>query len=212
IHVSPKSSKNNFLANFQKLFSQEKLTAEINSYRKYFDKPVDKTLILDMAMNMNHGAMAEESESGAKKGETIKMPGLVYDAGSIEREDTMKMMNDMSNNKNTSWKLIDTETKKENMAIHRSFKKGDLIKVRVINKGDSAHPMQHPIHFHGQRFLVLSHNGTKNTNLARKDTVLLGAGDSVDLLIDMSNPGSRMAHCHIAEHLMNGMMLHYTVK
>lgn len=69
--------------------------------------------------------------------------------------------------------------------------------------------MQHPIHFHGQRFLILTHNGTKNTNLVWKDTVLLGAGDVVDILIDMSNPGVWMAHCHIAEHLMDGMMLHY---
>lgn len=73
------------------------------------------------------------------------------------------------------------------------------------------HAMQHPIHFHGNRFLVLTHNGVKNTNLVRKDTVLLAAGDQVDILLDASNPGSRMAHCHIAEHLMDGMMMHYTV-
>lgn len=210
IHVSSKFSKNSYSAQFQKLISHQKLISEIDSYRKHFNKPVDKTLILDVAMNMNHWNMMEHASSD-KVPEIIKMPGLSYSASSIEREDTMKMMNDMSDNKNTVWKLIDNQTKKENMAIDRSFKKWDLVKVRIINKSNSEHPMQHPIHFHGQRFLILTHNMQKNTNLVRKDTVLLWAWDTVDLLIDMSNPWNRMAHCHIAEHLMNGMMFHYSV-
>jgi FtsP/CotA-like multicopper oxidase with cupredoxin domain len=31
-------------------------------------------------------------------------------------------------------------------------------------------------------------------------------GSTVDLLIDASNPGAWMLHCHIAEHLGAGMM------
>ncbi|MDD2677592.1 MAG: multicopper oxidase domain-containing protein, partial [Methylacidiphilaceae bacterium] len=49
-------------------------------------------------------------------------------------------------------------------------------------------------------------------NKAWKDTVLVGAGDTVDLLVDMSNPGTWMAHCHILEHLHSGMMFSYSVK
>lgn len=141
----------------------------------------------------------------------LTMPGLSYDPASIEWNDTMQMMNEMSNNDNTTWKLIDDQTKKENMDIHWSFTQGDMVKVHITNKKTSQHPMQHPIHFHGQRFLVLTHNGVQNTSFVWKDTVLLGAGDTVDILIDMSNPGTRMAHCHIAEHLMNGMMLYFDV-
>ena len=86
------------------------------------------------------------------------------------------------------------------------FKVGDVVKVRIINEEDSAHPMQHPIHFHGQRFLVLSDNGVPNTNLVWKDTTLVPIGHEVDILFDISNPGEWMFHCHIAEHLSNGMM------
>jgi len=73
------------------------------------------------------------------------------------------------------------------------------------------HGMQHPIHLHGQRFLVLAVNGTRNDNLAWKDTVLVPSGATVDLLVDLSNPGTWMLHCHIAEHLEAGMMTTITV-
>lgn len=50
------------------------------------------------------------------------------------------------------------------------------------------HPMQHPFHMHGQRFLVLNQNGIANTNLVWKDTVLIPKDQYVDILVDMSNP------------------------
>jgi FtsP/CotA-like multicopper oxidase with cupredoxin domain len=33
----------------------------------------------------------------------------------------------------------------------------------------------------------------------------------VDILLDVTNPGIWMAHCHIAEHHESGMMLSFTV-
>ena len=97
------------------------------------------------------------------------------------------------------------------MDIHWQFNVGDIKKIRITNLEDSPHPMQHPIHFHGQRFLVLSVDGKRSDNLVWKDTVLVPAGSTVELLFDMSNPGTWMMHCHIAEHLSNGMMGMFTV-
>jgi FtsP/CotA-like multicopper oxidase with cupredoxin domain len=129
----------------------------------------------------------------------------------IEWEDTMEEMNRMSTPENMFWKLVDGKTGDVNHDIDWSFTVGDLVKVRIVNAADSDHPMQHPIHFHGQRFLVLSRNGVPNQNLAWKDTVLVLAGETVDLLVEMSNPGAWMVHCHIAEHLESGMMFTYHV-
>src|SRR5947209_6296333 len=129
----------------------------------------------------------------------------------IEWEDTMEEMNRMSTPANMFWKLVDGETGAVNHDIDWSFTMGDLVKVRIVNAADSDHPMQHPIHFHGQRFLVLSRDGVPNQNLAWKDTVLVPAGETVDILVDMSNPGAWMVHCHIAEHLESGMMFTYQV-
>ena len=63
-----------------------------------------------------------------------------------------------------------------------------------------------------QRFLVLSVNDVPNTNLVWKDTVLLPAGSTADVLLDLSNPGRWMVHCHIAEHLSAHMMMSFTVR
>jgi suppressor of ftsI len=86
------------------------------------------------------------------------------------------------------------------------------VTLRLSNERQSIHAMQHPIHIHGQRFLVLAVNGVPNTNLAWKDTVLIPAGATVDLLLDLSNPGRWMLHCHIAEHLSADMMMSFTVQ
>jgi FtsP/CotA-like multicopper oxidase with cupredoxin domain len=54
--------------------------------------------------------------------------------------------------------------------------------------------------------LVVSRDGVKTRNLVWKDTVIIPTGSTVDLLIDASNPGAWMLHCHIAEHLQSDMM------
>jgi FtsP/CotA-like multicopper oxidase with cupredoxin domain len=38
-----------------------------------------------------------------------------------------------------------------------------------------------------------------------KDTVLVPAGQTMDILVEMSNSGAWMIHCHITEHLESGM-------
>jgi FtsP/CotA-like multicopper oxidase with cupredoxin domain/cytochrome c biogenesis protein CcdA len=130
----------------------------------------------------------------------------------IEWEDDMGMMNVMSNSNNVKWEIIDEDNGRINGDINWTFSKGDMVKVKIFNDPTSTHPMQHPIHFHGQRFIVLSTNGVPNDNLAWKDTTLVQTGDTVDILVEMANPGFWMAHCHIAEHLHSGMMFGFMVK
>jgi len=183
---------------FDDLHSYDDVITDIDSFREEFDRPVDKTIHLSVEMNMDHSMM--------------NMMDDEHDDDGIEWEDTMPMMNNMSTKENTQWKIIDEETEKENMDIDWQFTVGDVAKIRIVNDEDSDHPMQHPIHFHGQRFLVLSMDGKKNENLVWKDTVLIPKGQTADLLFDMSNPGDWMFHCHIAEHLTNGMMGMFRVK
>ena len=132
--------------------------------------------------------------------------------GGIEWDDDMQMMNEMSNKEMTDWKIVDRETGRANMDINWQFKVGDVVKIRITNDEKSAHPMQHPMHFHGQQFLVLNWNGAQETNLVWKDTVLVPAGQYVDILLNVTNPGEWMAHCHIAEHLEAGMMFSFQVE
>jgi FtsP/CotA-like multicopper oxidase with cupredoxin domain len=133
------------------------------------------------------------------------------EAHKMEWEDEMGHMNATSTPGMITWKLVDQATGKANMDIDWAFKKGEVVKIRLLNNPDTNHPMQHPIHLHGQRFLVLETNGVKNENLVWKDTALIQTGDTVDILVEMSNPGKWMIHCHIAEHLEADMMLGFEV-
>ena len=63
--------------------------------------------------------------------------------------------------------------------------------------------MHHPFHVHGAgRFLVMSRDGVVEKSLVWKDTVLVRTEETFDTLLDVSNPGLWMAHCHIAEHML----------
>ncbi len=172
----------------------EAIRSEIDSWLK---KPIDKSLRLSIdmkGMNMDMGMMKHTSNGDG-----------------IEWEDEMQMMNQMSTSDTVKWKLIDEETSQENMDINWKFKKGEIVKIKIFNDPNSVHPMQHPIHFHGQRFLVLTRDGMVNDNFQWKDTALIKKGETVELLVEMSNPGKWMTHCHIAEHLHSGMMMGFEV-
>ena len=133
-------------------------------------------------------------------------------AGGIEWEDDMVEVNRLTTPANMRWKLIDRDTDAENAAIDWNFRVGDRVKIRLLNEMAGDHPMHHPFHVHGAgRFLVLSRDGAPEQNLVWKDTVLLRTGETVDILLDVTNPGRWMAHCHIAEHHESGMMFSFEV-
>ncbi len=133
-------------------------------------------------------------------------------AQGIEWEDDMVEVNRITTPANTRWKLVDRETGAENAAIDWHFSVSDRVKIRLVNELDSDHPMPHPFHVHGAgRFLILARDEVEEPNLVWKDTVLVRTGETVDILLDVTNPGTWMAHCHIAEHHESGMMLTFIV-
>jgi FtsP/CotA-like multicopper oxidase with cupredoxin domain len=136
-----------------------------------------------------------------------------HEAGGIEWEDDMVDVNRLTTPANTRWKLIDRSSGDENHAIAWRFRVGDRVKIRLVNEMDSDHPMHHPFHVHGAgRFLILARDGRPEESLVWKDTVLVRTGETVDILLDVTNPGRWMAHCHIAEHHESGMMFSFDVE
>jgi FtsP/CotA-like multicopper oxidase with cupredoxin domain len=134
------------------------------------------------------------------------------EAQGIEWEDDMVEVNRMTTPSNMRWKLVDRETGAENAQIDWTFRVGDQVKLRLVNEMNSDHPMPHPFHVHGAgRFLILARDGATEQNLVWKDTVLVRTGETVDILLDVTNPGRWMAHCHIAEHHESGMMFSFNV-
>ena len=207
--VSDETVETSYIKNFETLKENKSVTADIDKFRPYFDKAVDKNLTLELWRVWVKGWIWENELWGMMWGWMMMWHGNNQD---IEYEDTMPMMNQNSNSKMLEWKIIDQDTKKENMDINWNFNAWDVVKIKIENKKNWAHPMQHPFHLHWQRFLVIERNWVKQTNLVWKDTVLVKTGETVEIIADMSNPWEWMAHCHIAEHLFSGMMMHFSVK
>jgi FtsP/CotA-like multicopper oxidase with cupredoxin domain/cation diffusion facilitator CzcD-associated flavoprotein CzcO len=158
------------------------------------------------------GGHEHAHEHGAHEHAGHAAEGHDHAAGGIEWEDDMVDINRMTTPANMRWKIIDRQTGAENEAIDWRFRVGDQVKIRLVNEMAGDHPMHHPFHVHGAgRFLVLSRDGVVEPNLVWKDTVLVRTGETVDILLDVTNVGRWMAHCHIAEHHESGMMFSFEV-
>ena len=218
VKVSTTASDKDNSASFGTLKTNADITAEMAKFESYYAKKADKNISFSLAIKGMGGMSGMMSGTGGMNG----MNGGMMNGGmmmggdlpknGLEWEDTMGAENAASNSDSITWQITDTDTNKVNGDIDWSFKKGDLVKIRVTNDANTMHPMQHPFHIHGQRFIILSENGQKNESPVWKDTVLVPAGQSVEILVDMSNPGKWMDHCHITEHLHSGMMFGFSVK
>ncbi|MEX0891591.1 MAG: multicopper oxidase family protein [Gemmatimonadota bacterium] len=193
VRVTPAAATDDHAHAHEELRTHADVVADIDRYRHRFEDPPDHHLELDL-----------QADSLARPVRESMLYDRVY-ANPVEWAGTMPHMNWASTAREVEWILRDADSGRENMAIDWRFRVGDVVRIRVVNRRDVFHAMQHPLHFHGQRFLVLSQNGAPTQNLVWKDTVLLPAGSTTELLLELSNPGRWMVHCHIAEHLEAGM-------
>jgi FtsP/CotA-like multicopper oxidase with cupredoxin domain len=216
VSVSSEVSAPSYSKEFAILRTNSEVVNELEGLMDtYLSKTPDKSLNLSLDMNqqMRQGMpMGMHSMGSGGMAMSDKDMGMGDDGDALEWEDTMSGMNTQSTSAMMKWKLVDKTSGKVNMDIKDwNFQVGDKVKIRIFNDPQSMHPMQHPIHFHGQRLMVLSTNGVRNENPVWVDTTLVAKGDTVDILLDASNPGTWVAHCHILEHAESGMMLSYTV-
>jgi FtsP/CotA-like multicopper oxidase with cupredoxin domain len=75
---------------------------------------------------------------------------------------------------------------------------------------------QHPIHIHLEEFRILSRNGVPvkpgDVEFARKDTVQLGFGQQIELLVQFRDmKGGFPFHCHNTVHEDHQMMMLFNV-
>jgi len=187
-------------AAWEELRSNDAVIQDIDRVRGEFSRPPDHEIVLTL------------------KVDSLPLPveqSMRYDwvfFNPVEWTGTMPVMNWATTGREVAWTIREPATGAENDEISWHFRVGDVVKIRVHNDRGAWHAMQHPLHIHGQRFLVLEQDGVVNTNLAWKDTVLLPVGSTTDILLELSNPGRWMVHCHIAEHLESGMKFVFEVE
>jgi FtsP/CotA-like multicopper oxidase with cupredoxin domain len=198
--VSDEAAAEDHGAAFDRLRTNAAVVSDIDAFRKDFDREPDHRLeLLVRTQGLPIPIMRSmEFEKG------LYVPPM-------EWNDTMPMMNWLATGNQVSWVLRDADTGLENMDIKWRFTLGDVVKVRIHNDPTTIHPMNHPVHVHGQRYLVVGTDGVRNPNMVWKDTSIVPVASTVDILVDMSNPGDWMLHCHIAEHLHSGMMFAFNV-
>jgi suppressor of ftsI len=190
VHVAPKAAHPGLTSTLRR---NADVTRDVDTFRAHFDRAPDITVRLTMKDTGLPFALVQQ----------LRMDTLFFNP--VEWSGTMPMMDWLPTADQVTWVLRDEATGLENDDITWKFSVGDVVRVRLVNDRHTLHAMAHPIHIHGQRFLVLSVNGRRTSNYVWKDTVLVPTGSVVELLVEMSNPGMWMMHCHIAEHLEAGM-------
>ncbi len=200
VTVAPAAAAPDHARAFDVLRHNRAVSSDIEPFRRHFDRPVDKALTITL-----------------RTGELPFPIGPLMNFESVYRHPvewtgTMPEMDWVVTARNAQWLLREPSTGRENMDITWRFKVGDVVKLRFVNDRSAQHAMQHPIHVHGQRLLLLAMNGVPNQHLVWKDTVLLPTGFVADVLLEITNPGKWMLHCHVAEHIEAGMRMVFEVE
>jgi FtsP/CotA-like multicopper oxidase with cupredoxin domain len=186
-------------ASFERLRHNVEVSADIDRFRAQFARSVDHALTI----TLETGDLPFPLTPLMQFESVYRHP--------VEWTGTMPEMDWVATGNAAHWILREPSTGRENLDIKWRFTVGEVVKLRLVNDRSAMHAMQHPIHIHGQRFLVLAVNGVRNEHLAWKDTVLVPTGFTVDLLLELSNPGKWMLHCHVAEHIETGMRMVFDV-
>ena len=200
VEVGGGRTREDLSASFDALRTDTAASGELERFRRRAEGARQEALILTL----------ETRDLPAVTNRLMQLDSIYFSP--MEWSGTMPMMNWASTGRQVRWILRDPSTGRENMDVAWRFRRGEPVRIRLVNERRSFHAMQHPIHLHGQRFLILSVNGVPDEHPVWKDTVLLPAGSVVDILLDASNPGRWMLHCHIAEHLSADMMTRFDVE
>jgi plastocyanin len=78
-------------------------------------------------------------------------------------------------------------------------KKGERVRIRYINVGYQ----QHFMHTHSHRFTVVARDGSYVNEPQKIDTIGVGPGQRVDIILEANNPGTWPFHCHRLDHVTN---------
>jgi FtsP/CotA-like multicopper oxidase with cupredoxin domain len=85
-----------------------------------------------------------------------------------------------------------------------SFQRGETVRITLVN--DTSFP--HGIHLHGHHFYEVDADGALGD---LRDTTLVDARQSQDIICVFDNPGRWLLHCHMLSHATGGMRTWVTV-
>jgi FtsP/CotA-like multicopper oxidase with cupredoxin domain len=146
-----------------------------------------------------------------EKQEEFELPGRLAkrsypDASAADRSRRINLTMEMMQGPAINGKFF------EMMRVDQKVPQGALEVWEFTN--NTMMPMPHPMHIHATQFNVLERSGGELSPHERgwKDTVLVGAGETVRVLTKFDAPkGLYVFHCHNLEHEDNGMMANFEI-
>ena len=198
VTVTEENTQQSYAESYYNDLKNYAVSKDIARFEKYFNKPVDYKLDLTIDLGEFIKTMADlpcHEMGGIVMGDCTDEERTKFKAeakhekSKIEWEDEMNVR---ASGEMIKWIIEDSSTKKQNKDIEMTSKVGEIIKIRLFNDPESKHPMQHPIHLHGQRFIVTEIDGKPVGNKVWTDTILVPIGSTIDILIDVTNPGEWM--------------------
>jgi FtsP/CotA-like multicopper oxidase with cupredoxin domain len=82
------------------------------------------------------------------------------------------------------------------------IRRGEVIRVRLLNGG----ALDHHMHLHGHQFWKVAEDGNQLLTPVRMNTVEVGAGKTVDIIVEGYNPGYWTFHDHDTSRVTNNGM------
>ena len=166
---------------------------DIDRFRPYFDKPPDKTLTLTVPTNgaaARDGAVHERRHGVFRAGRVGGRHArhelaLDQQAGALDPARRRDGQGEHGHRLARAARIG-----REAAHLQRSRSRFTRCSIRSISMGSECSWCRA--------------TACRRAISSWKDTALIPVGSTVDLLIDASNPGDWMLHCHIAEHLARG--------
>jgi manganese oxidase len=131
-------------------------------------------------------------------------PHVDHDFGIVLQEWAILPNNSVPNTANMEFNWLTMNGVAAPMTTPLVVRLGSRVRLRFVNLGMD----HHPIHLHGNQFVITGTEGGRapESTWYPTNTVLVGVAQSKVVEFDAKYPGAWMIHCHLPHHMMNSMM------
>lgn len=164
---------------------------------------VEGTMEISMATRSGNYSLGQLATEGDVEPRSREIPALpsndVPRPGEVTQELTLAMQGGAMGGRHGGdniWAFNDLSDLQS--APFGRFQRGEAVRIRLVN--DTSFP--HGIHLHGHHFYEIQSDGSLGD---LRDTSLVQAGETQDILCVFDNPGKWMLHCHMLSHQAGGM-------
>ena len=136
--------------------------------------------------------------------QTPYAPAVLRDFGLVIQEWQILPNNTVPNAMSMEFNWLTFNGKAGPATTPMLVKLGERVRIRLVNLGMD----HHPIHMHGNQFVVTGTEGGRvpETLWYPQNTVLVGVGQARNIEFDAKYQGDWMMHCHMPHHMMNQMV------